>query len=40
MADYYQLAVEKRESIGNAANKTLRRNGKIPANYYYDDTRE
>ncbi|HBN45547.1 MAG TPA: 50S ribosomal protein L25 [Candidatus Marinimicrobia bacterium] len=35
MADYYQLAVEKRESIGNAANKTLRRNGKIPANYYY-----
>ena len=38
MADYYQLAVEKRESIGSAANKSLRRNGKIPANYYYKET--
>lgn len=39
MADYYQLAVEKRESIGSAATKTLRRNGKIPANYYYKETK-
>jgi large subunit ribosomal protein L25 len=38
MADYYQLAVEKRECIGSAANKSLRRNGKIPANYYYKET--
>jgi len=35
MADYYQLVVEKREKIGINATKTLRRNGKIPANYYY-----
>ncbi len=35
MADYYQLVVEKREKIGISATKTLRRNGKIPANYYY-----
>ena len=38
MADYYQLVVEKRESIGSAANKFLRRNGKVPANYYYKET--
>jgi len=38
MADYYQLAVEKRECIGSAANKSLRRNGKVPANYYYKET--
>jgi len=38
MADYYQLAVEKRESTGTAATKSLRRNGKIPANYYYKET--
>ena len=38
MADYYQLDVEKRESIGSAANKSLRRNGKVPANYYYKET--
>ncbi|MBC8323517.1 MAG: 50S ribosomal protein L25 [Candidatus Marinimicrobia bacterium] len=35
MADYYQLAVEKREQTGISATKTLRKNGKIPANYYY-----
>jgi large subunit ribosomal protein L25 len=35
MADYYQLVVEKREQIGISATKTLRRNGKIPTNYYY-----
>ena len=35
MADYYQLAVEKREQTGISATKSLRKNGKIPANYYY-----
>jgi large subunit ribosomal protein L25 len=35
MADYYQLVVEKREQIGISATRFLRRNGKIPANYYY-----
>ena len=38
MADYYQLVVEKRDSFGRGANRALRRNGKIPANYYYKDT--
>ena len=35
MADYYQLAVEKRGQTGISATKSLRKNGKIPANYYY-----
>ena len=35
MADYYQLAVEKREQTGISATKSLRKNGKIPVNYYY-----
>jgi len=35
MAKYYQLAVEKREQTGISTTKALRRNGKIPANYYY-----
>ncbi len=39
MAEYYQLTVENRENIGTKEAKSLRRNGKIPANYYYKDTR-
>lgn len=35
MADYYQLAVEKREQIGRSTTKSLRKTGKVPANYYY-----
>ncbi len=38
MADYYQLNVQKRDAVGSAAAKVLRRNGSIPANYYYKDT--
>lgn len=35
MADYYQLAVEKRKQIGRSTTKSLRKTGKVPANYYY-----
>lgn len=38
MAEYYQLTVENRETIGTKEVKSLRKNGKIPANYYYKDT--
>ncbi|HDY76228.1 MAG TPA: 50S ribosomal protein L25 [Candidatus Marinimicrobia bacterium] len=38
MAEYYQLTVENREKIGTSEAKSLRKNGKIPANYYYKDT--
>ncbi len=38
MADYYQLEVAKRDEIGSSANRELRRNGKVPANYYYKET--
>ncbi len=38
MAEYYQLTVENRETIGTKEAKSLRRNGKIPANFYYKGT--
>lgn len=38
MADYYQLEVAKRDEIGSSANRELRSNGKVPANYYYKET--
>ena len=38
MAEYYQLTVENRETIGSKEAKSLRRNGKVPANYYYKET--
>ncbi|MCH7612063.1 MAG: 50S ribosomal protein L25 [Candidatus Marinimicrobia bacterium] len=37
MTEYYQLTVENRETIGAKEAKSLRRNGKIPANYYYKE---
>ncbi len=38
MAEYYQIVVENRENIGTSEAKSLRRKGKIPANYYYKET--
>jgi len=38
MSEYYHLTVESRENTGTSEAKALRRNGKIPANYYYKGT--
>ncbi|MFQ6678381.1 MAG: 50S ribosomal protein L25 [Fidelibacterota bacterium] len=38
MAEYYQLSVENRENVGSRDAKSLRRNGKVPVNYYYKGT--
>ena len=35
MASYYKLPIEKRSAIGTGSARAMRRNGKIPANYYY-----
>ena len=35
MASYYKLPIEKRTGSGASLARELRRNGKIPANYYY-----
>ena len=31
----FKLNVEQRETTGNSVKRSLRRNGKVPANYYY-----
>ncbi len=35
MASYYKLPIEARAGIGTGSAREMRRNGKIPANYYY-----
>ncbi len=35
MASYYKLPTEERPDIGTGSAREIRRNGKIPANYYY-----
>jgi len=35
MASYYKLPVEERSGIGTGSAREMRRNGKIPTNYYY-----
>ena len=35
MASYYKLPTEERSDIGTGSAREIRRNGKIPANYYY-----
>ena len=35
MASYYNLPTEERSDIGTGSAREIRRNGKIPANYYY-----
>ena len=35
MATFFKLNLEPRSKTGNAAARELRRNGKIPVNYYY-----
>lgn len=35
MASYYKLPIEIRTGSGASLARELRRNGKIPANYYY-----
>jgi len=35
MASYYKLPTEERSGIGTGSAREIRRNGKIPANYYY-----
>ncbi|MEA1881131.1 MAG: 50S ribosomal protein L25 [Candidatus Marinimicrobia bacterium] len=35
MASYYKLPMEVRAGIGTSSAREMRRNGKIPANYYY-----
>ena len=35
MESFFKLNVEQRETTGNSAARSLRRNGKVPANYYY-----
>ena len=35
MASYYKLPIEERSAIGTSSARAMRRNGKIPANYYY-----
>jgi len=35
MASYYKLPIEIRTESGASLSRELRRNGKIPANYYY-----
>ena len=35
MASYYKLTIEERSGLGTSTARSMRRNGKIPANYYY-----
>ena len=35
MESFFKLTVEQREKTGNSAARSLRREGRIPANYYY-----
>jgi len=35
MASYYKLTIEERSGLGTSTARAMRRNGKIPANYYY-----
>jgi len=35
MASYYKLPTKERSDIGTGSAREIRRNGKIPANYYY-----
>ena len=35
MASYYKLIIEQRSELGTSTARSMRRNGKIPANYYY-----
>ena len=35
MASYYKLTIEERSELGTSTARAMRRNGKIPANYYY-----
>ncbi len=35
MESFFKLNLEPRTKTGNAAARSLRRNGKIPVNYYY-----
>jgi large subunit ribosomal protein L25 len=35
MASYYKLPTEERSGIGTVSAREIRRNGKIPTNYYY-----
>jgi|FLOH01.1.fsa_nt_gi large subunit ribosomal protein L25 len=35
MADFYKLELELREANGTQAAKAIRKNGKVPANYYF-----
>jgi len=35
MASYYKLPIEERSGIGTGSAREMRRNGKIPTNYYY-----
>jgi large subunit ribosomal protein L25 len=35
MASYYKLTIEQRSELGTSTARAMRRNGKIPANYYY-----
>ena len=35
MASYYKLPMEERSALGTGSARAMRRNGKIPANYYY-----
>jgi len=35
MASYYKLPIEDRSGIGSGSARAMRRNGKIPTNYYY-----
>ncbi|MGY8780085.1 MAG: 50S ribosomal protein L25 [Fidelibacterota bacterium] len=35
MASYFKLPIEERSGIGTGSARAMRRNGKIPTNYYY-----
>ena len=37
MASYFKLILEERKNMGGSSARELRRNGKIPVNYYYKD---
>ena len=37
MASYFKLILEERKNMGGSSARGLRRNGKIPVNYYYKD---
>ena len=37
MASYFKLKLDDRKHMGSSSARSLRRNGKIPVNYYYKD---